>query len=96
MKSNKQIFFNAQELITSLKGHAEPLKKEIEESRKAINCPDCDKPLKLVISSFEQYEPSTYYCQFCAKDFSVEFIMGYLKCLNNVRNKKENLTKSKN
>ena len=81
-KPNKEIPFDAQELISSLKEHADALEAEAAK----VDCTICNKPLKFCESTFEQYEPSTYYCEFCDKDFSVEFIDGFAKGKNESRN----------
>ena len=44
-------------------------------------CPDCLGKLKFRESSFEQYQPSVYFCGQCDKEFDMDFVRGFNKGL---------------
>jgi len=44
-------------------------------------CPECLGILKYRESSFEQYQPSVYFCGQCDKEFDMDFVRGFNKGL---------------
>lgn len=42
-----------------------------------MKCPKCLGKLDYKESSFEQYQPSVYYCSACDAEFNVQYIKGF-------------------
>lgn len=48
-------------------------------------CPQCNRELKYNKSTFEQYQPSIYWCNHCKEEKEYNYVRGYNECFNKLK-----------